>query len=251
MARTKQEVRSFLNSQVGQSVNAKTGALRGQCVSLNKALLEFLGVPNPYAARGNAKDVGDNYVKQGIAQKGDGWLRVCVNKSMGRINGVTYGHTWLDLKDEANFEQNGAKALRTTKNTRPIQQAQQIVNLDQWLIPESKTKDSLGANGSLGANQSITSQNGKYTLIMQSDGNLVIYKQGKAIWATNTQGKGGTWVVMQTDGNFVIYTPQSKPVWATNTRGKGGSWIVMQNDGNLVMYTSKNKAVWASNTAGK
>lgn len=138
MARTKSEIRAFLNSQVGQSVNAQSRPYQGQCVSLVKALLEFLGAPNPYAARGNAKDVGDTLLRQGIASNGGGWLMVCVNRSMGNIGGVTYGHIWLDLSNEANFEQNGARALYTTKNTRPIQQAQQIVNLDKYIKADPK-----------------------------------------------------------------------------------------------------------------
>lgn len=133
MARTKQEVRDFLNSQVGQKVNAKAGIYNGQCVSLIKALLEFLGVPNPYAARGDAIYCGDTLLRQGIANNGSGWLNVVVNRSMGYIDGVYYGHIWIDLAGEANFEQNGARALYTTKNTRPIQQGQQIINLDKWI----------------------------------------------------------------------------------------------------------------------
>ena len=133
MARTKQEVRVFLDSLIGQMVNEKCGIYNGQCVSLIKALLEFLGAPNPYAGRGNARDVGDTLVRQGIAVGTKGWLNVCVNRDMGLIDGVRYGHIWLDLSGETNYEQNGNRALRTTKGTRPLSQAQQIVNLDQYI----------------------------------------------------------------------------------------------------------------------
>lgn len=255
MARTRQEVRGFLNAQVGQSVNAKCGALRGQCVSLNKALLEFLGVPNPYAARGNAKDVGNSYVAQGIAKPGAGWLQVCVNPNMGRlfINGKwkTFGHTWIDVSGEANYEQNGAKALRTTKGTRPFSQALQVVNLDQWIIPDKKTKDTLGSNGVLEMNQSLVSQNGKYVAIMQGDGNFVVYNGSRPIWATNTAKKGAVRAIMQSDGNFVLYDNAGRPKWASQTARKNGVKLIMQNDGNLVIYTSANKPVWATNTVGK
>lgn len=148
MARTKQEVRNFLNSQVGQRVNPKAGIYNGQCVSLIKALLEFLGVPNPYGARGNAKDVGDTLVRQDIAEPGGGWLMVAVNRSMGRIGGVTYGHVWIDLAGEANYEQNGARALHTTKNTRPLSHAQQIVNLDKY-IKADPPKPSIKSNDTI------------------------------------------------------------------------------------------------------
>lgn len=140
MARTKAEIRKFLDSQVGQSVNAKSGIYKGQCVSLIKALLEFLGAPNPYSARGNAKDVGDTLVRQGIAKAGDGWLRVVVNRSMGVIGGVRYGHIWIDLKNETNYEQNGSRALYTTKGTRPYSQREQVVNLDKYIKAEEPKK---------------------------------------------------------------------------------------------------------------
>lgn len=134
--KTRQQVRDFLNSQVGKKVNAKAGVYNGQCVSLIKALFEFLGVPNPYGARGNAKDAGDTYLREGIAKNGSGWLTVAVNRSMGG----GYGHIWLDLSGEANYEQNGARALHTTKNTRPIGQAQQLINLDKWVKADPPRK---------------------------------------------------------------------------------------------------------------
>lgn len=132
--KTKQEIRNFLESQVGKKVNAKAGALNGQCVTLIKALMEFLGVQDPYKARGNAKDAGDRYIAEGIGKEGRGWLTVVVNRSMGG----GYGHIWVDLLNEQNYEQNGAKALLTTKGTRPISQAQQFVNFDQWVKPDPK-----------------------------------------------------------------------------------------------------------------
>lgn len=140
MARTKQEIRDFLNSQVGQKVNAKAGIYNGQCVSLIKALLEFLGAPEPYKARGNAKDVGDTLLREGLAANSQGWLMVAVNRSMGVIGGIRYGHIWIDLAGEANFEQNGARALLTTKGTRPINQAQQLINLDRFVAPDAPRK---------------------------------------------------------------------------------------------------------------
>lgn len=131
MARTKNEVRKWLESQVGKKVADKSNsALNGQCVALVKALLEYLGAPNPYKARGNAKDVGDSYVREGIAKNGAGWLYVVVNRNMGG----GYGHVWIDLAREGRvYEQNGARALHVTKNTRPWAQRQQVVNLDRYI----------------------------------------------------------------------------------------------------------------------
>ena len=134
MSKTKAEIRAYLDSKVGKKVpDLNNRSLDGQCVAFVKSLLDFLGAPKPYKPRGNAKDVGDSYLREGIAQNGKGWLQVCVNRSMGG----GYGHVWIDLSGETNYEQNGAQALHVTKGTRPIRQAVQIVNLDKYVATEA------------------------------------------------------------------------------------------------------------------
>ncbi len=99
-------------------------------------------------------------------------------------------------------------------------------------------------------NSALTSANGKHTLNMQDDGNLVLYDGQKAIWATNTAQSDGQKAIMQEDGNFVLYHVNGKPLWASNTSGKPGCHIVLQDDGNLVIYQPV-VPVWATTTAGK
>jgi hypothetical protein len=78
--------------------------------------------------------------------------------------------------------------------------------------------DRLNPNDRLFQGQYITSADGRFTLILQGDGNLVLYKPGgRPIWATGTSGPV-TEAVMQQDGNFVLYTPQGA-IWASNTQG--------------------------------
>lgn len=76
----------------------------------------------------------------------------------------------------------------------------------------------------LNHNQSVSSNTAR--LIMQSDGNLVIYDEfNRARWASNTVGRGWT-ARLQTDGNFVVYTRSNRPVWAstpTATRARASS----------------------------
>jgi hypothetical protein len=56
----------------------------------------------------------------------------------------------------------------------------------------------------------------------QTDGNLVAYlSEGPAVWASNTAGKGAGTLVLQDDGNLVLYRNSNRAViWATNTYGK-------------------------------
>jgi subtilase family serine protease len=111
----------------------------------------------------------------------------------------------------------------------------------------------LCTSGLLHAGQALYSPSDgeRYELTMQTDGNLVAYDNGKAIWASVTAGTGN-YLTMQTDGNLVVYTSAGKALWASGTNGSGSAdYLLMQNDGNVVVYTSAGKAVWASGTSGK
>ena len=82
---------------------------------------------------------------------------------------------------------------------------------------------------------------------MQTDGNLVMYaggaNGGSAIWASNTRYVGTDNVIMQSDGNLVVRAG-TVPACATGTWGSYG-YLRVQSDGNLVVYNSANQAVWA------
>jgi hypothetical protein len=111
--------------------------------------------------------------------------------------------------------------------------------------------DRLTGNQQLGRNQGLTSSDGRFTLVMQGDGNLVLYGPGgRARWDTGTWGKQVDHAVMQAaDGNLVLYAPGGGAVWASNTAGNPGASLVVQDDGNLVIYRANGTAAWASNTA--
>jgi hypothetical protein len=104
----------------------------------------------------------------------------------------------------------------------------------------------------LNINGELVSSNGLVTLIMQGDGNLVLYRNDggapPAIWATNTWNQPCNVAVMQSDGNFVVYDPSGRACWATGTWGHPGAYVVLQDDGNLVVYEKGGVSLWASNT---
>lgn len=69
------------------------------------------------------------------------------------------------------------------------------------------------------------SENGDYYLIMQYDGNLVLYeKKGKAKWSSKTGGNSNSVLCMQADGNLVIYNSNKKPIWNSGTHGNIGAY---------------------------
>lgn len=99
-------------------------------------------------------------------------------------------------------------------------------------------------------NQALKSQNGVYTLLMQGDGNLVLYKYGSIpLWSSNTAGTPATKCVMQTDGHLVLYDDSWNYYWYSGTYGYYGAFLAMQDDGNVVIYQN-GVPLWWSNTAG-
>lgn len=106
------------------------------------------------------------------------------------------------------------------------------------------------ADDGLYPGQSLTSCDGRFTLALQHDGNLVLTQTGTPIWATATSGRGTVLAIMQRDGNFVIYDSAGAPVWSTGTN-PNGSTLAVQNDGNTVVYSAAAQPLWSSNTGGR
>lgn len=109
--------------------------------------------------------------------------------------------------------------------------------------------DTLPVNGILRPDQGIVSPDGRALLIMQLDGNLVLYKRSAggqiAVWESNTVGVSGAYAVMQDDGNFVVYAPDGRAVWNTATQENPGAYLVMQ-DGKAVLLAPDKKVLWRS-----
>lgn len=102
--------------------------------------------------------------------------------------------------------------------------------------------DTLYPNTTLYMNQYIESGAGNFRLIMQGDGNLVMYrKDGTPRWSTGARGYNS---IMQWDGNFVLYSALRTSQWNTATDRNPGARLVVQDDGNLVIYAQDNRALW-------
>jgi hypothetical protein len=105
--------------------------------------------------------------------------------------------------------------------------------------------------GPLYPRQSLQWADRSRQLLMQTDGNLVLYSNGRPVWATFTQGHPGSIAVMQADGNLVVYGPDSRPLWATGTNNNPGSRIILQDDANMVIYRPDGGWTWQSFTRGQ
>jgi hypothetical protein len=118
----------------------------------------------------------------------------------------------------------------------------EIIVSDIHLIDEFATPTT--ASG-----QKIWSPNGTYTLIIQSDGNLVLYDGSSTnIWQSNTTDKGTApyKAVMESTGNFVVYDKNNTNLWSTGT-STANSKLTLDNNGLIKILDSTNKLLWVSN----
>ena len=108
------------------------------------------------------------------------------------------------------------------------------------------TRDKLLPGEELKRGDDLISENGQYRLILQRDGNLVLYgPRERPLWSSDTEGIPVEKCIMQRDGNLVLYLPTGQRVWASYTHGYPPPFLWLQNDGNLVIY----QPVWDSGTA--
>lgn len=105
----------------------------------------------------------------------------------------------------------------------------------------------LGPGAAIGQGQCLHSPGGAYALCLQTDGNVVEYGPGGALWTTGTGGRGGATLVNQSDGNLVLYGPGGSALWASG--GRSAAALVVQTDGNVVTYAGSTPT-WTTHTDG-
>jgi subtilisin family serine protease len=105
--------------------------------------------------------------------------------------------------------------------------------------------DHLIRGQALTAGQQLVSGNGLYRLVMQGDGNLVLYNQiNQALWHLGTFGNPGAFLVFQGDGNVVLYRANGTPLWQTVSYGTAANNFLVQNDSNIVLYGPAGQFYW-------
>ena len=188
-------------------------------------------------------------VLEGIPS-GESWESRCANGPKTVIEGQTFDrpsssvnagpgiNIWgfFDLKDASCLNM-GNSALDDVKKSSSV-------NKGKFALNDMKSADWFNDNGimppgnQLGIGAALQSSNKRFRLDMQSDGNLVLYKEPehRPIWHTDTVGKGGFRANLQHDGNFVVYTESSVPIWNSRTQDIRTNYLMLQDDGNLVIY---------------
>jgi YD repeat-containing protein len=111
----------------------------------------------------------------------------------------------------------------------------------------------------LGVGQSLVVTNSttgvKYTLLMQTDSNLVLYAGSTASWASNTStgsnpANPAPFAQIGTDGRLRVWSGLGgSNLWTSDNFVGVGDHLLLQTDGNLVLYDTSHVARWASATA--
>ena len=151
------------------------------------------------------------------------------------------------------------QSLQTTDNF-----AFRSVAPEAITIAQNTTTSVLAEGQELKSGEKLTSPNGHATLILQDDGNLVLYLYGKPTWASDTRNTGVNRAFLQADGALLLYSglvpglivwrsdtqetsklvvqpyapPEDSGRWSQNLASTGPYQLVVQDDGNWVIYGS-------------
>ena len=131
-------------------------------------------------------------------------------------------------------------------------------------VPPPAPRSTLTAGSCLSSNggpQTIQSTDQRFNASMQEDGNFAVYSTTGPIWSTGTSYGSGYYhysMCMQSDRNLVLYRygrmasdsmATALSIW-TNGQACGqctwAGYLSMQNDGRLVQFDASNVALWSN-----
>ncbi len=101
----------------------------------------------------------------------------------------------------------------------------------------------LGPGRLIRPGQSLESPSGRYRLVLQTDGNLVLYDGPSPQFRTDTFGRTIDRLEMQSDGNLVMYDTGGRPVFFTSTQGNPGARLRVGDDGVLRILAADDTSV--------
>ena len=139
------------------------------------------------------------------------------------------------VADSATLEDNGVLTVRDV-NDRPLWDSQTALPGSALYSPNLLSADGL-----------LRSDDGRYRVVMQGDGNVVVYGPAGAVWSSGTSGTGSS-LRFGTDGVLQIVAGDGAVTWTAvpAAGGVGPFHLVMQSDGNIVAYDLHDRAVWSS-----
>ncbi|MEI8050407.1 MAG: hypothetical protein WCI12_03135 [Actinomycetes bacterium] len=130
----------------------------------------------------------------------------------------------------------------TTSTTSPTTKATHPV--DPSASKAAPSRSSLRSGATLNAGGQLVSSSKAYTLAMQTDGNLVLYGPGGALWQSGTANSTATHLTMQSNGDLVVATASDVVVWSSHTSPGFGLRVRVVNAGAFEITTPGKIPVW-------
>ena len=151
-------------------------------------------------------------------------------------------------------------SARRSPSRRTLLAALAVLAAVSALLAPASAVQAQGSDGTLrpgeelAQGESVVSPNGKYRLILQNDGNLVLYATASdtALWDSRTVGQSDRRLVMQHDGNLVLYElplAQLKALWHSGTHDSPGAFLTVGDDGDLNIGLDDGTVLWSTGTA--
>ena len=131
------------------------------------------------------------------------------------------------------------------------------LNRLDYLVPDGRRPppDTLTSVQALRPRAQLLSEDGRWRLVYQNDGDLAGYPTlpgaERAFWTAGAANAAPGYAAV-VNGSLSLYDIYNVRYWTADTAGKGIPpyyRLVMQNDRNIVVYDSSSNATWASNTA--
>lgn len=96
--------------------------------------------------------------------------------------------------------------------------------------------------------QQYFSNDNSHFIVMQGDGNLVVYTSaGVPIWASGTHGNWNSVCILNNNGNMIIDNQSGQRIWETNTEGQIDTYsLEFSNSGAFRIVNSSNNVIWES-----
>lgn len=124
--------------------------------------------------------------------------------------------------------------------------------------------------GELSAGEAAASPSGRWQLMLQRNGNLVLYDSlgqfgsdfsmassallagQRALWSSNSSGVSGTRLVMRWDGDLVLYGrvgTRTQAVWNSRTGGNPGALLQVCDEGTVQVRLPDGRVLWTAGTS--
>jgi hypothetical protein len=241
-----------VNGSIGTSNSTNTSLTSGQSISTNDYLLSpdsqsTLAVQRdgnlvlfsnfkPVWATGAVGNAANH-----LTMQGDGNLVLYNSSNVALWSAQTNGNPGARLV----LQTDGNMVIYSASNA-PLWATYTLHNPDHLAYVNTTLKP----GGIMYPGQSLDTTDRRFHLILQRDGNLVLYSPNRATWAAGTDGKQAAFLIMQGDGNLVLYDRSYRPIWYSRTTGGGQLHLVLQQDGNLVLYNTLGTPYWHTVTSG-